>query len=422
MGKKLKCLSKDLKVLSLFSGCGGMDLGFEGAFKVLRNSVNSAVHSDWISNEGSEWVDLPSTRFKTIFANDILHAGRAAWVPYFSKRGASADAYRLESIVDLVKKAQTGEFEFPEVDVVTGGFPCQDFSLAGKRKGFESHKAHHGKKLDELDDPSEENRGRLYMWMRHVVELARPKVFVAENVKGLVSLKDVKKIIENDFRSVGSGYVVMDAKVLYAPDYGVPQTRERVIFIGFRKDALTRKALKSYESKNGLSAEYDPYPLKTHSKNGDGNLLPHVTVRQCLTGLKEPNESEDSAQKTFSKAKWYGKHCQGQIEVKLDGLAPTIRSEHHGNIEFRRLSKEHGGKYEDELASGLEERRLTVRECARIQTFPDDYQFVRPVSEFGAEFKLSGSEGYKVIGNAVPPLLAAHIAHRLQELWQKVIS
>lgn len=420
MGMKLEYSTKDLTVLSLFSGCGGMDLGFEGAFRVLRNSVNSAIHSDWISDEKGDWVELPPTRFKTIFANDILHAGRAAWVPYFTKRGAVADAYKLESIVDLVKKARTGEFKFPEVDVVTGGFPCQDFSLAGKRKGFASNKAHHGKKLDELDDPTEENRGKLYMWMKHVVELSRPKVFVAENVKGLVSLKDVKKIIENDFRSIGSGYVVLNAKVLYAPDYGVPQTRERVIFIGFRRDALTSKALKAYESEKKLSTEYDPYPPQTHSKNGAGNLLPHVTVRQCLNGLKEPDESEDLAQKTFSKAKWYGKHCQGQVEVKLDGLAPTIRSEHHGNIEFRRLSKEHGGKYADELAKGFVERRLTVRECARIQTFPDDYQFVRPVSKLGAEYKLSGSEGYKIIGNAVPPLLSTHIACRLQELWSQV--
>ncbi|MCK5843389.1 MAG: DNA (cytosine-5-)-methyltransferase [Victivallales bacterium] len=412
---------KDLKVLSLFSGCGGMDLGFEGDFEVHSACVNPNIHTDWISESDKEWVRVPPTRFKTVFSNDILRAGKAAWAPYFAKRGATTDAYKLESIVDLVKKARTGNFDFPEVDVVTGGFPCQDFSLAGKRKGFKSDKAHHGKLLGDDDDPSEENRGKLYMWMREVVGLTLPRIFVAENVKGLASLSNVKSIIESDFRNVGPGYVVLDAKVLKAPEYGVPQNRERVIFIGFREDALTKEALKIYKSKKEVPDEFDPYPPKTHSKTNEGALKPYTTLRECFAGLKEPSESDDPAQQAFSKAKWYGTHCQGQIEVKLDRISPTIRAEHHGNIEFRRLSEEHGGKYLDELSAGMPERRLTVRECARIQTFPNNYEFVRPAKALGSEFALSKTNGYKVIGNAVPPLLAAHIAHRLQELWPKVV-
>lgn len=112
-----------------------------------------------------------------------------------------------------------------------------------------------------------------------------------------------------------------------------------------------------------------------------------------------------------------GKHCQGQQEVKLDGIGPTIRSEHHGNIEFRRLSIEHGGVYEEEFNNGMEERRLTVRECARIQTFPDDYEFVIPKNKDNTP--VSASEAYKIIGNAVPPLLAFHIAKRIEENWDK---
>ncbi|RKJ42610.1 DNA (cytosine-5-)-methyltransferase, partial [bacterium 1XD42-8] len=96
---------------------------------------------------------------------------------------------------------------------------------------------------------------------------------------------------------------------------------------------------------------------------------------------------------------------------------PTIRSEHHGNIEFRRLSKEHGGVYDEELNIGMEERRLTIRECARIQTFPDDYDFVIPRQ--GENLSVSASQAYKIIGNAVPPLLAFHIAKRLEENWRK---
>lgn len=71
-----------------------------------------------------------------------------------------------------------------------------------------------------------------------------------------------------------------------------------------------------------------------------------------------------------------GSHCQGQTEVKLNSVGSTIRSEHHGNIEYRRLSIEHGGKYIEEFNQGMAERRLTLRKCTRIQTFPDDYEFI----------------------------------------------
>ena len=110
-----------------------------------------------------------------------------------------------------------------------------------------------------------------------------------------------------------------------------------------------------------------------------------------------------------------GKHCQGQTEIKLNDIGPTIRSEHHGNIEFRRLNEEHGGGHSDELQAGLEERRLTVRECARIQTFPDDYQFILPARDGLAS--VSASDAYKIIGNAVPCVLAYNIAKHLAEKW-----
>lgn len=113
-----------------------------------------------------------------------------------------------------------------------------------------------------------------------------------------------------------------------------------------------------------------------------------------------------------------GKHCQGQTEIKLDSISPTIRSEHHGNIEFRRLSKENGGQIQNELNKGLKERRLTVRECALIQTFPLDYDFVIENKEGKkGSFLVSPSQAYKIIGNAVPPLLAYNLAKRIEEVW-----
>ena len=409
---------KELRVLSLFSGCGGMDLGFEGDFQVFRESVNLKLNKDWNCNTTEGFVNLPKTRFTTCFANDIREGARNAWTNFFERRSLSADIYHLESIVDLVKRFKRGEVDvFPSgVDVVTGGFPCQDFSIAGKRKGFYSDKGHDGKLIHE-DAPTIESRGQLYMWMREVISIVKPKVFVAENVKGLTNLSNVKEIIERDFSSVAdSGYMVIPAKVLHAARYGVPQNRERVIFYGFRKDALKAEALDAL-SKEKISPKYDPYPMPTHylheEEEGDGVLMPFVPAKVAFRGLDEPDVTRDLSQQTFSKAKFMGRHCQGQTEVHLNGLAPTIRSEHHGNIEYRRLSIEHGGAHFGELLSGLKERRLTIRECARIQTFPDNYHFVIK----DRDKKVSGSEAYKIIGNAVPPLLAYHIAKRLEKNW-----
>lgn len=132
-----------------------------------------------------------------------------------------------------------------------------------------------------------------------------------------------------------------------------------------------------------ISDEYNPYPSPTHNYDLNQslfNLVPFVTCLDALNDLKEPDVIDDLAQMKYSKAK-YITTGQGNVEIKLDSVSPTIRSEHHGNIEFRRLSKVHGGKHDDELKAGLIEIRLTVRECARLQTFPDDYQLILPKKE-----------------------------------------
>lgn len=414
-------MKKDtLNVLSLFSGCGGMDLGFEGGFSVLKSSVNETLNPNFIEkNLKNGFVQLRKTKFKTVFANDILPDARNAWVNFFTNRGHNAEDFYQDSIVDLVKMFKSGTNVFPEdVDIVTGGFPCQDFSLAGKRNGFNSHKNHKGEIINEKN-ASVETRGQLYMWMKEVIEITQPKIFVAENVKGLVNLGDVKTIIQNDFSSAnGNGYIVLDPQVLHSADYGVPQSRERVIFIGIKKSALTQIALDELQ-KDVISDMYNPYPKPTHAYSNSGeNLKPFVQLKDIFKSLEEPENSNDLSQKAYSKAKFMGKHCQGQTEIKLSNISPTIRAEHHGNIEFRRLSKENGGLHDEELKKGLKERRLTVRECALIQTFPPDYEFViENKNGRKGSFLVSPSQAYKIIGNAVPPLLAYNLATRIEEVW-----
>lgn len=398
-----------------------MDLGFEGGFTVLSKSINEKIHPSWANYKINDaWTRLPETIFKTVFANDIKQDAQTAWTNYFSKRGVEKEAYSLESIVDLVKQYREGKMDIfpPDIDIVTGGFPCQDFSIAGKRQGFDSGKSHDGS-FRTLDVPSEESRGQLYMWMREVVSIVKPKVFFAENVKGLTTLSDAKEIIQHDFATIcDSGYLVVPARVLLAAKFGVPQRRERIIFIGFKRSELTSKALVEL-SKEHISPEYDPYPVETHAKEKTQSLMSYVTIKNALIELSEPALADKPEQQRYSTAK-YMDHGQGNREINMNSISPTIRAEHHGNIEFRRLSESHGGKNFEELQNGMIERRLTIRECARIQTFPDDYDFI--LTGINGKKGVSASDAYKLIGNAVPPLLAYNIAKRLEENWDKYFN
>lgn len=406
-----------IKVISLFSGCGGMDLGFEGGFITHNKSVHSKP--EWVSDHVDEqWVRLNPNKFEIIFANDILREAAMTWTYNMAKYGYSPDMYRTESIVNLVKQHMISGDVFPEqVDIVIGGFPCQDFSVAGKRQGFDSHRTHDGA-LRTDNQPSEETRGKLYYWMKRVIDITKPKMFIAENVKGLANLGDIKNVIQSDFASADNdGYIVLPPQILHAGNYGVPESRERVFFIGIRRSSL-HQGIAEVLLSNNIPQELYPYPQPTHNCTLDiSGLLPPVVLGDIFKGLPEPNDSNDPSHRFYSKAKFMGSHCQGQREVALTKIGPTIRSEHHGNIEYRRLSLEHGGMHTNELAQGLEERRLTPRECALIQTFPPDYKFVIPIHGSASRFKVSASGAYKVIGNAVPPLLAYHIAKRIEELW-----
>ena len=117
-----------------------MDLGFEGGFEV-REACASGILKPQHQRPG--WVRVPRTGFKTVLACDIMRAAEAAWISYFGSR----DSFIRKSVVDLVKDVREGLFKFPQADVVTGGFPCNDFSLSGLRGGFDSSFSHNGGKL-----------------------------------------------------------------------------------------------------------------------------------------------------------------------------------------------------------------------------------------------------------------------------------
>jgi DNA (cytosine-5)-methyltransferase 1 len=343
------------KVLSLFSGMGGMDLGFAEQVVVHKNSVQGDyIESEYQSIEG--FVNLKRLPFTTVFQNDILpEAKRISELNNWNRN------FQLKDIRDLLKD----NFAFPAADVITGGFPCQDFSHSGKRMGFDA------------------DRGTLYQSFVELVKRVKPIMFVAENVNGLLTMpgEPIKQIIAD--------FTAADYEVKYqlikCEEYGIPQTRWRVIIMGIRID-----------KKQGLS---DDWNVISENKRA-------CHIRHYFKHLQEPSVSTDPAQQVYSKAARLEKG-QGQKEVGLDEFAPTMRAEHHGNIEFRRIR---GGKNEHDL----DERRLTVREAALIQTFPPECVLTEPTK--------ATSKAYKPIGNAVPPLLGYIIAKKVQQILAKIDS
>lgn len=317
-------------VVSLFSGCGGLDLGIRGGFFYL----------------GEQYKKNP---FDIIWANDINERATQTQRKNFPDVNIVCD-----DIENILKKEPLEEKKrLPNyADVVTGGFPCQDFSLAGKRQGLLV------------------SRGKLYQNMVKVVQKIKPKVFLAENVKGLISWGKgiaIKTIIE-DFSKIG--YKVA-YRIFNVADYGVPQIRERVIIVGTRVDLNTTIH----------------WPQPTHSAN-DRNLKPWVTIQEAIKDLEDENKLNSLPNHGYSKAKLF-KGKQGNIITKADRPAPTIRAEHHGNIEFHYSLP----------------RRLSAREAARIQSFPDDFEFIK-----------STTDAYRQIGNAVSPVFAWHLAQMIIDI------
>lgn len=312
---------KKLRVVSLFAGCGGLDLGFRGDFNFLGKYY-------------------PDHNYEIVYANDLIDAAMQTYRINFKTNHAVTGDF-----TEIVKNPD----QIPDCDIILGGFPCQDFSVAGKRNGLEA------------------KRGRLYLSMVELVKNKRPMAFVAENVKGLLNIQagEVIKIIEKDFAEVG--YKV-SVTLFNAANYGVPETRERVIICGIRED---------------LGLEFIP-PAPTHSKTPVAGLKPWVTAKDALGDLEKLKEG-DAPNHFWSKAKYFP-GTQGNSTIAADKPGPTMRAEHHGNIEYHYSL----------------ERRLSAREAARIQSFPDDFIFYR-----------STSDAYRQVGNAVAPVFGWNIAEAL---------
>lgn len=300
--------NRGYSVVSLFSGCGGMDLGFRGGFHVFGKTY-------------------PRQPFDIAWANDF---NPAACETYRRNVGA-------EIVCDDIHKVIN---EIPErTDVLIGGFPCQDISINGLRKGADG------------------DRSGLYRAMVQVTARCRPQVFVAENVKGLT--QDYNK---ESLRQVLAAFEALGYNVSYqvylAADYGVPQMRERVFIVG------TAPGVEPFSP-----------PLPVAGREG------WMTTEEAIRDLEAMDE-DPAINHIWSRAK--SSPDQGMRRLKADRPSDTIRAEHHGNIQFHyRLP-----------------RRISMREAARLQSFPDDFIFESGLRQIERQ-----------VGNAVPPILGWHFAN-----------
>jgi len=306
-----------LTLVSLFAGAGGLDMGFE------RNG------------------------FKTVWANDIDKDACATHREWSQAEVVCGDITKID-------------FEgIPESDVISGGFPCQGFSLAGPRK---------------IDD----KRNTLYRYFVRLVESKQPKCFIAENVKGILTLGDgeILEAILDDFSA--KGYTVFP-NLVNAADYGVPQDRWRVILVGFHRDLN----INSYKF---------PEPLKRR-----------ITLGRVLREIPAPGP-DDVCQGGFS-SRYMSRNRKrgwGDASYTIPAMSKQVAL-HPSSPDMIKV-----GEDEWVFGSDGETRRLSWQEAAAIQTFPPDVVFHGNLTS-----------KYKQIGNAVPVKLAEVVAKDVKKILLK---
>ncbi|AEI08838.1 restriction system methyltransferase [Corynebacterium resistens DSM 45100] len=325
------------KVVSTFAGCGGLDLG------------------------------LQDVGFDIVWANDFSKEAVATYRHNINAHIVDGDITEIDPFTDET---------IPDADLVTGGFPCQDFSMIWKRPGLDG------------------KRGTLYQNFRDFVAAKQPKAFIAENVKGLLTANKhmaIKTIVE-DLEAVEPGYIVKPRLYNFA-EYGVPQFRERVLIVGIRRDT-------------GFNFKH---PAPTHGPRGE---LPYMTAGEALEGVEKVPFNNNHMRQMPRTREILKRIPEGGnfTDIPKDspyyvkGMISHVYRRLHRNEPSKTLIAGGGGgtwgyHYE-------EPRALTNRERARLQTFPDDFEFLG-----------SNTEVRRQIGNAVPPAGMHAIGDRLMQLF-----
>lgn len=310
-------------VVSMFSGIGGLDLGLEGGFEF----------------RGSKYKSQP---FEVIAA--------------YEKDEKCVATVRHNLEIPIIERALSPDdvSSLPSADVLIGGFPCQDFSSCGPKRGLSSE------------------RGNLYRVMVNYMREHQPLIVCAENVPHLARMHggQVLETIKKDFAEAGYKVQVWD---LYAPDYGVPQNRRRLFFICTHEDLVGEP-----EKPKAAFAQT------------------HRSTKWAIEDLRHNGHASIPNQDQFFKAsKAKRGNGQGDETCKADEPSYTIRANAKSRVQFHYAEK----------------RRLTVRECARLQTFPDSFLFPH-----------SPTTSIMQIGNAVPPVLAHAVGGSLARFLDRAVK
>ncbi len=322
-----------MKVVSLFSGAGGLDLGFEKA------------------------------GFEIVFANEF---DKTIWATYEKNHKAPLDKRDIRKILSN---------EIPDCDGIIGGPPCQSWSEAGALRGIE------------------DERGKLFYEYIRILKDKKPKFFVAENVSGMLANihKEAVKNIIAEFDKAGYN---MSVSLVNAVDFGVPQDRKRVFYIGIRKDLkksfnLVAPDVRKLVLKDAIWDLKDSAipALKFNKTNGTNcKVLNH----EYMTG------GFSTIYMSRNRVRSWG---EPSFTIQAGGRHAPIHPQAPKMV-FIEQNKREFVKGKKDLY-----RRLSVRECARIQTFPDNFEFIYT----------NLSDAYKMIGNAVPVQLAFLIAEEIKK-------
>lgn len=321
-------------LVSLFSGAGGLDLGFKKA------------------------------GFKTVWANEY----DKTITPTFKANFPSIHLDERSIIAIPDEEIEEIKSKYGRIDGVIGGPPCQSWSEAGAKRGIKDH------------------RGQLFHDYIRFIKILKPKFFVAENVHGLIharnkeSFENIKKMFKK------AGYLVK-AEVLKASNYGVPQDRERVFIVGYNEDDFTS----GYE-----------FPLPVGGpKPTLQDAIGYLSKVKIGTNSKKYLNHDLTPDQTFSPIYLSRNRVRSWEEQSFTILATDRHIPIHPSApKMIKVAKD-----KMTFVPGHEYRRLTVRECAEVQTFPSDFAFIYS----------NVRNGYKMIGNAVPVMLAYHVARRIRE-------
>ncbi len=317
-----------LKVASLFCGCGGMDLGILGGFDFLGTTY-------------------PRSAFDVVYAVDND--------PYCTKIYNANFEHKCQ-IMDV---RDIDPRKLPDFDVLVGGFPCQSFSISAQNPPRLGYK---------------DERGMLFFEMVKILKVKRPRAFIAENVKGLLSANKKKAfpMIIKEFSE--AGYHVQ-YYLVNASKFGVPQKRERVIIIGFRDESDQ----KLFNFNHYIPVAAVLRDVVDDAENHNENLFFSEKAVAGMLAVRE-KMNKGRAQDLDAPCNTVSAHL---AKVSLNSTDPVLMID---------------GRY----------RRFSCREAARIQSFPDN--FLLDI--------VSHVRQYKAIGNAVPPVMMWHIANSLQRAFE----